>query len=348
MIHIKFEEIFNENFMFDYKNFILYGNEWNGEGYKFNLQESEKEFYKKIKFSKSGEKHLYEIIEYVKDKHPNSKVKNFFTFLYKNIETILVGNFNEIKELAIKFSSLSTNKYKNENKEIKKICKEVFNYEKLYNKENFPYFMEKILNMFYKKIKVCPYCNRQYIDVFNNTSRTFDFEHHFHKSRYFIFSISLANLLPSCKSCNQRKGTIDVLSEDFLSPYEEVRVCFSIEYDEKEIGNTNSLTTIESSIKKITVEQDRGSNVEKLYLEELYQLHKDIVAEIELKKRAFPNIRKSFFDKKTFGDLDFEDFYRIIFANYIPENDKDSLQFLKRPLSKLTFDIYKELTSTPV
>ncbi|WP_457639478.1 HNH endonuclease [Persephonella sp.] len=329
MIHINFEDIFNYEFISKYKNFVLCGEEWNGENYKFNISDSN------IEFDKSGDKTLYEVIEWIKENHNEKTVRNFFEFVYENIETIFIGSFDNIRELAQNFNELS------KNKEVERICKEIFNYGKLYNKREYPRFIQSILNVFYKKIKVCPYCNRQYIDVFNGTERTFDFEHHFHKSKYWIFSISLANLLPSCKSCNQRKGTIDVLSEIFLSPYEDVRVSFSIEYDEKEIGNTNSLNAIESSIKKIIVEQDRGSNVEKLYLEELYQLHKDIVAEIEFKKRAYPKIRR-IFDEKTFDSLEFEEIYRLIYSNYYPISEEE---FLKRPLSKLTFDIYEELNN---
>ncbi|NPA51431.1 MAG: hypothetical protein GXO22_00860 [Aquificae bacterium] len=335
MIPIRFENIFDTKFLSKYKEFVLYGKEWNGEKYRFKIRNSE------VKFDKSGDKSLNDVITWIKENHSNETVKEFFKFVDKNIETILVGNFNEIKELARRFNEISINE------EIKKICREIFNYNKLYNKREYSYFIGNILNVFYKKIKVCPYCNRQYIDVFNDTERTFDFEHHFHKSKYWIFSISLANLLPSCKSCNQRKGTIDVLGEEFLSPYEDIRVSFSIECNGGKIGNTNSLDAIESSIEKIIVEQAEGSNIEKLYLKELYQLHKDIVAEIELKKRAFPEIRKVF-DEKAFDSLEgFEEIYRLIFANYIPTSEEDSLIFLKRPLSKLTFDIYRELNNTP-
>lgn len=55
-------------------------------------------------------------------------------------------------------------------------------------------------------IPVCPYCNRQYIQpvTIDGKKRYLgDLDHILPKSFYQLFSLSLWNLTPSCKSCNQ-------------------------------------------------------------------------------------------------------------------------------------------------
>ena len=55
-------------------------------------------------------------------------------------------------------------------------------------------------------IPVCPYCNKQYIQAFSvgeNIRYLGDLDHVKPKSIYQLFSISLWNLVPSCKACNQ-------------------------------------------------------------------------------------------------------------------------------------------------
>lgn len=70
-------------------------------------------------------------------------------------------------------------------------------------------------------IRVCPYCNRQYITpLFTLTSQMrADIDHFLPKSKYPYFSMSLYNLIPVCKSCNSSlKGTKEFTKGD-LNPY---------------------------------------------------------------------------------------------------------------------------------
>ena len=55
-------------------------------------------------------------------------------------------------------------------------------------------------------IPVCPYCNRQYIQpvtIANKKRYLGDIDHILPKSVYQLFALSLWNLTPSCKVCNQ-------------------------------------------------------------------------------------------------------------------------------------------------
>lgn len=69
-------------------------------------------------------------------------------------------------------------------------------------------------------IPVCPYCSRQYIQPVNiaNKKRYLgDIDHILPKSVYQLFALSLWNLTPSCKDCNQLfKGS---RTTRFLNPW---------------------------------------------------------------------------------------------------------------------------------
>ena len=70
-------------------------------------------------------------------------------------------------------------------------------------------------------IKVCPYCNRQYINPVTIVNKTYlgDIDHILPKSTYPLFQISLFNMIPACKACNQLfKGT---KTTSLLNPYYE-------------------------------------------------------------------------------------------------------------------------------
>ena len=59
-------------------------------------------------------------------------------------------------------------------------------------------------------IKVCPYCNRNYILNFNKKGKanaTAQLDHFFDKKDYPYLSVSIYNLVPSCGTCNLRKSS---------------------------------------------------------------------------------------------------------------------------------------------
>lgn len=72
-------------------------------------------------------------------------------------------------------------------------------------------------------VKVCPYCNRQYITFYEDGTAdyktTADADHYYPKAGYPILQMNIFNLVPSCSVCNSRtKGTSD---ERHLYPYED-------------------------------------------------------------------------------------------------------------------------------
>ncbi len=72
-------------------------------------------------------------------------------------------------------------------------------------------------------LKVCPYCNRNYIFNFGKKSEsaTAQMDHFYDKSKYPYLSLCLYNLVPCCSTCNLRKSNKDVLSSPILNPFED-------------------------------------------------------------------------------------------------------------------------------
>lgn len=60
-------------------------------------------------------------------------------------------------------------------------------------------------------IEVCPYCNRQYIDVYKKKGKKYtaiaQLDHHYPKETFPLYGLTLYNFVPSCASCNQGKST---------------------------------------------------------------------------------------------------------------------------------------------
>lgn len=75
-------------------------------------------------------------------------------------------------------------------------------------KFNYCFLTEEIRGILVERmdIPICPYCNRQYIQpvTIDEKKRYLgDLDHILPKSQYRLFSLSLWNLTPSCKVCNQ-------------------------------------------------------------------------------------------------------------------------------------------------
>jgi len=91
-------------------------------------------------------------------------------------------------------------------------------YEKFRSSVASKKFIEKV------NLKVCPYCNRNYIFNFKKNKKneaTAQLDHFYDKSTYPYFSLSMYNLVPSCNICNQRKSKKDVLVEPIFNPYKD-------------------------------------------------------------------------------------------------------------------------------
>jgi len=220
-------------------------------------------------------------------------------------------------------------------------CEEFSFIQRLYD-----YFNGKTLNPYNARvliqklgIKVCPYCNRNYIYNVDDTKRTSEFDHFYPQAHYPFLAMSFYNLIPSCKVCNSLKNEKDLK----INPYDErfdkqTHVTFS--FNPKNINFYRS----EKAIKlKYIFTQNKESTIHDFKTIELFKLyahHKDIVLELIQKSVMYNESYIEELMKNYEGTLfkNEEDLLRLIFGGYIADEDLG-----KRPLSKLTKDILEQL-----
>ena len=219
-------------------------------------------------------------------------------------------------------------------------------YEKFRTSVSSKKFIEKV------NLKVCPYCNRNYIFNFKKNKKneaTAQLDHFYDKSTYPYFALSMYNLVPSCGICNQRKSKKDVLAEPIFNPYKD-NIHNHISFKSSDILSLEDLKEkdldffaeerIGISIEIKTKDTKIKEHLETFNIEGLYNNHKDIITELYQTRSIYSD---EYIEEllKEFGGTVFkdkEDLLRLITCGYV---DDDCLN--KRPLSKLIKDISKEL-----
>ncbi|WP_048792024.1 HNH endonuclease [Streptococcus cristatus] len=211
-------------------------------------------------------------------------------------------------------------------------------------------------------ITVCPYCNRNFINV-TEEANTSQLDHFFPKNEYPLFALCFYNLIPSCYGCNNKKST----SKFYISPYDESitdideLLKFSLNIKSADfINNSASIDIIikddisEEELKQLESKDDKSESKDKLSVRQkllkdkyvidtrsLYKLHADIVQELLWKHEIYNKDYKSglceIFSEsgKSISDSEID---RMIVGYY---TDKEN--YGKRPLSKMVTDISKEI-----
>jgi hypothetical protein len=278
--------------------------------------------------------------------------KNSRTYSYKEVARIIKVRFGiSFKELLIMKPA-----------ELEKIAKVIKN-----NPLNFPYSEEKKFVDMYGKyrsnqlskivinkigLKACPYCNRNYIYNFkrsNSLEATAQLDHFYDKAKYSYLALSLYNLIPSCSTCNLRKSANDVVTNPIFNPYFE-NLDNHANFTSLGIISVDKLKDQELSffaeerisleLKRTTSDTRTDKHIEVFNIEAVYEHHKDIIAELYQKRVIYSDdyIDEliASFKGEVFSDRD--ELLKLITCSSIK---KDEIH--KRPLSKLTRDIAKEL-----
>ncbi|PNV82565.1 MAG: hypothetical protein C0627_09215 [Sulfurimonas sp.] len=265
------------------------------------------------------------------DKLLNTKLKNFDEKI--TFEKIIKADYTYMKEL-VEFLDKHPQRYVLSPQE-----KDYF--LTMYNRLKKADFIKQL------NIYVCPYCNRNYIFNFskNNTQEaTAQLDHFFDKKDYPYLAITLYNLVPSCSTCNQRKSS---KRENIFYPYlESFNESAKFRYKGiKSIAKDEKIDFLDSkrvmfNIEAIKDNEKVEKHIEVFNLKNLYEEHKDIVAELLQKKEIYNDSYIDELMQKYEGTLfkNREDLLRLVTCGYV--NDED---LHKRPLSKLIKDISEEL-----
>ena len=191
--------------------------------------------------------------------------------LRQNInKTITPTNFNKyLKKISseklqkiMQLNNINRNKATKKEEFIKRIINHTFNKNNkiLFKKEYFilrvEEFCKEIFEQFYLEewdkidytkyvfveninIKTCPYCNRNYIFIYDKGKIRPEIDHFFPKSKYPYFAMSYFNLIPCCHICNHTK--LNKFDINLVNPYstltDETKIDFSI--DVKNVNFTN-------------------------------------------------------------------------------------------------------------
>lgn len=213
-------------------------------------------------------------------------------------------------------------------------------------------------------VPVCPYCNRQYITLYqekdkgteeeekeaeekkkgkkekktkvknpvNKTSA--DLDHFYIKDKYPYLSLSLYNFIPSCQICNSRfKGAADFYVYPHVYPYQQEfgdAVKFSMLAADSQTDGRGKIE-LEYSPRNEAVK----NSISTFSLEQVYQSHAVYVQELQQKAHRY-NMKTIKSMNVDFSDLleGERDILNELYGQYLERS-----KFYQRPLAKLTRDI---------
>lgn len=270
---------------------------------------------------------------------------------------IMKADYSKLKKLK-ELASLDVLK-EDEKKHLREVL--IKNYEKIDSK-----LRKEIIDL--KEIKVCPYCNRNYIystfktlvcgqcgnELFLDEKKdkvcptcvrtirgeksgqikvvnTAQLDHFFSKADYPLFVVSFYNLIPSCYSCNHVKSETELKYSPYDTDFSFSDVKFS--YDLEAVDKLK--------IKIKSTDEDYKKDLHELGIEALYQNHIDIVEELNTKQEIYSKVYKDGLTeilRENGIKLSNSEIDRMIVGSYTIEKD-----YGKRPLSKMITDISKEI-----
>lgn len=276
------------------------------------------------------------------------KYKKLYDYLYDNnkevkkdeVRKLLLSDRAGMGAFINEFGSYDR-KIPDERDLSDKLLKTIFQYEN-FSKRKVAYELLKEID-----ITVCPYCNRLYIMTLKKHRVRPQLDHYFPKSRYPYLALSLYNLIPSCSVCNMAKSDMDTKENPILYPYEEEfgeKVVFGVDIPDKDefvkcITGIKDDFNIDIKNSEQFLEQQVENQNSRLHITDLYNEHKDYVKDILLnyhintdkRIQELLNTFPTLFSTK-------EEIQSLIFMNDISKEN-----WGKRPMAKLTHDIYKDL-----
>lgn len=184
----------------------------------------------------------------------------------------------------------------------------------------------------YLDVRVCPYCNRQYITTLltEDAKTRADIDHFKPKSKYPWLALSLYNMVLSCKTCNSAfKG----ISDTAWNPYTS-----SIAKNFRFVSDLNCEGDDVISVKIDDSQDETEQYFNDFKIREVMQNHADVVKKYKQKKLAYNNEYLDSVLQNTQNLFNNKEEMKAAIFGYIPhEEDID-----KVALGKLHYDLAKE------
>lgn len=267
-------------------------------------------------------------------------------FIIDNLQDIIKSNPTELKRLNDELKN-----HKRFSVNLNNKIKKIFNYKYFSTKSDNgsydAYELAKKLN-----IRTCLYCNRNYTLTVIKGIRTTDkitrpeFDHYFDKGENPLLSLSIYNIIPSCKTCNSSlKGRIKFKLNQNVHPYidnviNEYEYKF-VPYDVQSIigGSSNLSLVLKPLTSNNRLKKMINNSKEIFKLEEIMSAHSEELKDLfDIRYRFSQRYFEELFNKYSALGLDYNEIFRIVFGTYYTEVD-----FSRRPFSKLKKDILREL-----
>jgi 5-methylcytosine-specific restriction endonuclease McrA len=200
--------------------------------------------------------------------------------------------------------------------------------------------------------KVCPYCNRVFVEnvaFSGGGSVKGQLDHFYPKESYPYLAISRYNLVPCCPFCNgsSGKGNKDPRKLKMVNPYSLTSAQgLKFKTNIRRKGFLNLLTCADAVDVSTDTKAlpDMNNNCKVFHLKEIYNHHKDYMAEMYYKYNMMKTPAYKKFAVKMLGlkakrgpwkiRLSKSDWDRIIFGVYTEETD-----YHRRPMSKFCMDM---------
>lgn len=190
-------------------------------------------------------------------------------------------------------------------------------------------------------VKVCPYCNRNYItnyledDDEPEVRTTASIDHYYQKAKYPYLQMNIYNMIPSCVICNSyMKGTKEA---EHLNPFvDEGSISFNLDLNSIDdmylSGKRNRYIRIMSG-----KDNKSKKSIEVFKLSGLYEAHGGLAEELQCKAMDYENFAEEYY-KKMLGNIDIGiDNVRKNWFDFLEKDECDE------PLIKMKKDIYRQL-----
>lgn len=205
-------------------------------------------------------------------------------------------------------------------------------------------------------VRVCPYCNRQYITSFYKNDHkvtTADVDHYYPKTQYPLLSMNFFNLIPSCSVCNsvlkgrKKLGIGDITLNPFFDDSDSLFFRINNDKLEEIYGFRNSdikISTVVNTAKDNENQKRAENSIKIFYLPEIYHAH---AKEADTIREHIGRFSKQYFEdvfQNNYNGLfdDYEEFRKTIFNfKYINDNDEPLVKFRKDIYAQLDINVQK-------